>query len=394
MEQRQQPGPVNPELLTQQEVHRSKAILEGGDVGSLRCRSHLVSHKGFLISDHVVDFIRNTQFFFIHRLVGLKFNVDLISALVERWRPETHSFHLTVGEATVTLQDVQVLLGLRIRGDIVSGTTAYNWRLLVTELLRKTPGDGDLKWASLRIGWLLEQFSGLLEDANEDVLHQYVRAYLLILMATIMFPDKSGNDIQVVYLPLLRDLTDLDNYSWGSVVVATLYRNLYKASNVKSRDIGGPLILLQLWAWERINIGRPTLMGPINATHHGPNSLGSQHQIRIDSLGRRWLSVNRKRLEGITTLIRYRDVFDTMRHDRFIWQPYIQLILSFLPGICYDDSDEWAVMAPMICFDIVEWPFPNRVARQFGWKQDIPLNSNTKPICTKLTKGAPLHEIG
>ncbi|XP_074271054.1 serine/threonine-protein phosphatase 7 long form homolog [Silene latifolia] len=183
-----------------------------------------------------------------NRLVGLKFNVELISALVERWRPETHSFHLTIGEATMTLQDVQVLLGLRIREDIVSGTTAYNWPLLVTELLGKTPGDGDLKGASLRIGWLLEQFSGLQEDANEDVLHQYVRAYLLLLMATIMFPDKSGNDIQVVYLPLLRDLTNLDNYSWGSAVLATLYRNLCRASNVKSKDIGGPLVLLQLWA--------------------------------------------------------------------------------------------------------------------------------------------------
>ncbi|XP_074299959.1 serine/threonine-protein phosphatase 7 long form homolog [Silene latifolia] len=341
MEQHQQQGPVNPELLTQQEVHRSKAILEGRDVGSLRCRSHLVSHKGFLVSDQVVDFIRDTQFFFIHRLVGLKFNVELISALVERWRPEAHSFHLTIGEATVTLQDVQVLLGLRIRGDIISGPTAYNWPLLITELLGKTPSSDDLKGASLRIGWLLEQFSGLPEDANEDVLHQYVRAYLLILMATIMFPDKSGNDIQVVYLPLLRDLSNLDNYSWGSAVLATLYRNLCRASNVKSKDIGGPLVLLQLWAWERISIGRPTLMRPVNATHHGPNPLGSQHQIRIDSLGRRWASVIRKRPEGVTTLIGYRDAFDSMRHDQFTWQPYTRQILSFLPPFCYDDSDDW-----------------------------------------------------
>ncbi|XP_074318347.1 serine/threonine-protein phosphatase 7 long form homolog [Silene latifolia] len=256
----------------------------------------------FPVAFAIVEASKNTE------LVGLKFNVDLISALVERWRPETHSFHLTVGEATLTLQDVQVLLGLKIKGDIVSGTTAYNWRF------------------------------GLPEDANENVLHQYVRAYFLILMTTIMFPDKSGNDIQVVYLPLLRDLTNLDNYSWGSVVLATLYRNLCRASNVKSRDIGGPLILLQLWAWERISIGRPTLMGPVNATHHGPNPLGSQHQIRIDSLGRRWLSVNRKRPEGITTLIGYRDAFDTMLHHQFIWQPYTQQILSFLPGFCYDDS--------------------------------------------------------
>ncbi|XP_074265699.1 serine/threonine-protein phosphatase 7 long form homolog [Silene latifolia] len=256
MEDRLQPGPVYPELLTQQEFHRSKAIWEGEDSSSLRCRSHIVSHKGCLVSNHVVDLIRESQFFFIHRIVGFKLNVDLITTLVERWRPETHTFHITIGEATVTLHDVQVLLGLRIRGDVVSGTTAYNWRALVIELLGNTPGDDDIKGASLRIGWLLDKFSSLPEDANEQVLHQYVRAYLLILMATIMFPDKSGNDIQLVYLPLLRDLTTIDNYSWGSVVLATLYRNLCRASQLKSRDIGGLLILLQLWAWERIAIGR------------------------------------------------------------------------------------------------------------------------------------------
>ncbi|XP_074270412.1 uncharacterized protein LOC141594119 [Silene latifolia] len=43
-------------------------------------------------------------------------------------------------------------------------------------------------------------------------------------------------------------------------------------------------------------------------------------------------------------------------------------------------------MAPMICFDIVEWHFPNRVARQFGWKQIIPLNSDTEPKLHKVDK--------
>ena len=45
---------------------------------------------------------------------SLRFLVDraLLSALVDRWRPETHTFHLPVGEMAVTLQDMSLLLGL------------------------------------------------------------------------------------------------------------------------------------------------------------------------------------------------------------------------------------------------------------------------------------------
>ncbi|XP_040954776.1 protein MAIN-LIKE 1-like [Gossypium hirsutum] len=46
---------------------------------------------------------------------------DLISALVERWRPETHTFHLPCGEVSITLQDVAVQLRLSINGEAVIG---------------------------------------------------------------------------------------------------------------------------------------------------------------------------------------------------------------------------------------------------------------------------------
>ncbi|KAH9618464.1 hypothetical protein KSS87_010187 [Heliosperma pusillum] len=78
-----------------------------------------------------------------------------------------------------------------------------------------------------------------------------------------------------------------------------------------------------------------------------------------------------------------------MRPDQFIWQPYPQPTISFLPESCYDDSSEWYVVSPMICFNIVEWHLPNRVARQFGWKQNIPEHADTEPKLHKMdTRGA------
>ncbi|RYR47051.1 hypothetical protein Ahy_A07g032960 [Arachis hypogaea] len=45
----------------------------------------------------------------------------MITTFVERWRLETHTFHMPWGECTITLQDVVYHFGLRADGDLVSG---------------------------------------------------------------------------------------------------------------------------------------------------------------------------------------------------------------------------------------------------------------------------------
>ena len=51
----------------------------------------------------------------------MRFQLDrsLLSALVDRWRLETHAFHLPCGEMVPTLQDVSYLLGLPLVGTAV-----------------------------------------------------------------------------------------------------------------------------------------------------------------------------------------------------------------------------------------------------------------------------------
>ncbi|XP_031266292.1 serine/threonine-protein phosphatase 7 long form homolog [Pistacia vera] len=82
----------------------------------------------------------------------------------------------------------------------------------------------------------------------------YAKAYILDLLGSL-FPDKSGLDVQLIFLPLLRDFKYAGKFSWGSVVLAYLYRELCRASKKGASEISCHLMLLQLWAWERLHIG-------------------------------------------------------------------------------------------------------------------------------------------
>jgi hypothetical protein len=46
----------------------------------------------------------------------LQYDHSLLTSLVDRWRPETHTFHFRWGEMAPTLQDVSYLLGLPLAG--------------------------------------------------------------------------------------------------------------------------------------------------------------------------------------------------------------------------------------------------------------------------------------
>ena len=59
----------------------------------------------------------------------------LLTGLVDRWRPETHTFHFPFGEMAVTLRDVAMLTGLPIRGDplIVLRPAKEEWMSYVSD---------------------------------------------------------------------------------------------------------------------------------------------------------------------------------------------------------------------------------------------------------------------
>ncbi|KAF1896107.1 hypothetical protein Lal_00042871 [Lupinus albus] len=64
-----------------------------------------------------------------------------------------------------------------------------------------------------------------------------------------------------MYLPLLRDISRVHRYSWGSACLANLYREMCRATKPNAKALGGCLMLLQSWVWYRLPFLAPRFDG-------------------------------------------------------------------------------------------------------------------------------------
>ncbi|CAN1309999.1 Protein MAIN-LIKE 2 [Linum perenne] len=138
----------------------------------------------------------------------LNFTLDpeLITALVERWRPETSTFHLYHGEATITLEGVYFLTGLSVDG-----------------------------------------------QTSIHTIEQHCHAYILDFFGSCIFTDRYGSHVPLFFLPLLEDMSEIGEYAWGAAALSWLYRELgrcaFRIESSPSRDhigdIGGWMALFR-----------------------------------------------------------------------------------------------------------------------------------------------------
>ncbi|KAK9286686.1 hypothetical protein L1049_015088 [Liquidambar formosana] len=272
------------------------------------------------------------RFYGLSHIAFIRLDPALITALVEHWRQETHTFHFPIGEVAITFQVVAVLWGLPIDGLPITSSkrhrATHEWQWICQDLLGRTPPNIDISGGTLRIGWITEHFTALPDGAPAELVVQFARVYMLHLIGGIMLLDKSQNRVQLMFLPLLEYLDQIHMYSWGSACLARLYRELCHASSPDVKDIGGALLLLQLWAWERLPRLVPHMPPGVVPNGLQPIVIDEENSLPPGPYGCRGWSCGER-----------------SRH--------------------------------LFCFDVIEWHFPNRVLRQFGLQQLIPGHCDT-----------------
>ncbi|KAI8559850.1 hypothetical protein RHMOL_Rhmol04G0207300 [Rhododendron molle] len=234
-------------------------------------------------------------------------NKVLVSAFVERWHPETNSSHFGFGEMTITLEDVLYLVGLPVEGLAVHAEVhcKEDCVALVHRCLGVTVAEASdaVSCGGVELHWLKNTFMNVGDDATDERVDYCARAFLLYLLGTTLFVDKTGIRVNVSYLALLSDLGQVRMYAWGVGALGFLYRQLGQASRSHVKQMGGYTTLLEAWIQEHF----PMFQHAMNANY-------------IEELPRaaRWQS--RREAKSATT-VRYREMLDDVQASQLVPGP-------------------------------------------------------------------------
>ncbi|XP_012837626.1 PREDICTED: uncharacterized protein LOC105958162 [Erythranthe guttata] len=194
-----------------------------------------------------------------------QFNYEMIAAALEdidvsvdkhflRMTARDKQLPYAVGEITITLHDVQMILGANVEGRVVAlrydeVIERTNCVYLLSDVLNLEFEKIDESWKHRGPTSRMIQGQLLMPDTT---MRRRVQIYLVFLLGSILFPDNIYDRVKPWYMHVLQDsvLDEVGTYSWGSAYLANLYRELGICSRAQSRSLAGCTTLLQCWIYE------------------------------------------------------------------------------------------------------------------------------------------------
>lgn len=170
----------------------------------------------------------------------------LVQAFVERWQPETSSFHMPWGEMTITLHDVLLILGLNIHGrDLAPPRGSLNVTDLKKAVAAQAAGFYGLAPRDVASATVAaELFQRHCRNVNDE---KRASGYLLHLLGSCLFPDKTQHKLPLYYHLFLEDHSCTNEYAWGAAALAHVYRSLGECTRKEARGMSTCYTLIQVF---------------------------------------------------------------------------------------------------------------------------------------------------
>ncbi|KAH7857258.1 hypothetical protein Vadar_010646 [Vaccinium darrowii] len=202
-------GPEDRSLLVSFNTHVAQAIWQGQERSTLRLHHHPnYLNKWELKDERMKEKIKNSELLPLCRITHYICNSHRVSAFVERWHPETNSFHFDFGDMGPARDDVEQLLENEAKNALAEAKGGQ----------------------AVTFDWLRLYFRDLRESNTDKRVKYYSRAYLLYVLGCTLFCNETGSKVNVAPLALLENLDRVSHYGWGVSVLAFLYRQLGRAT--------------------------------------------------------------------------------------------------------------------------------------------------------------------
>ncbi|WCJ32891.1 Aminotransferase-like plant mobile domain family protein [Euphorbia peplus] len=306
----------------------------------------------------------------LHSTYEFRINRDLILGVAERWLPDTNSFVFPWGEATVTLEDM-LIAGYSVLGDPVFAPLETEESKAVQQALdrerkklNRTPARKPYHNA-----WL-----NAFMDSGSEIEHE---AFLSLWLSRFVLPTSKDVICDCVF-PIAIYLARGTRIALAPAVLGSIYRDLtllkqkivslttLEADDKVDVTTYAPFQLVLVWVWERF----VKLSPKANPVKNGEPRFSQ------------W--------NNLTSHIKHvRSILDSPK-DCFIWRPYCKIVENWeMPKfygehehICLDSDVDKDILPFVMCLRVsklvgldseyVEAYFPHRVAKQFGYDQDLP----------------------
>ncbi|WCJ32894.1 Aminotransferase-like plant mobile domain family protein [Euphorbia peplus] len=295
---------------------------------------------------------------------------ELILGVAERWCPDTNSFCFPWGEATVTLEDM-LMAGYSVLGSPVFEPLETEYRAIQEALIREKRGFNKTPAKKPYHNAWLNAFM----DSGSEMEHE---AFLSLWLSRFVLPTSNDVICDCVF-PIAIRLARGTRIALAPAVLGSIYRDLsllkQKVVSLTTLDADdkvdvityAPFQLVLVWVWERF----VKLSPKPNLVKNGEPRFALWNNVKCNVKDVRLLLDSSK--------------------DCFNWRPYTKIVENWdMPKfygeqemqVSLDSDVDEEILSFVMCLRVsklvgldseyLEAYFPQRVARQFGFDQDLP----------------------